>query len=82
MFNIAWLLFCCAFVDSHNNMENKTEKVTVDKEELRKRLTPLQYQVTQEAATERPFTGKSLKFLILSSLLIWFTFQFDFRLLQ
>ncbi|XP_065354908.1 methionine-R-sulfoxide reductase B1 isoform X2 [Calliphora vicina] len=43
--------------DSHNNMENKTEKMSVDKEELRKRLTPLQYQVTQEAATERPFTG-------------------------
>lgn len=27
------------------------------KEELRKRLTPLQYQVTQEAGTERAFTG-------------------------
>jgi len=27
------------------------------KEELRKRLTPLQYQVTQEAATERPYSG-------------------------
>lgn len=39
-------------------MENKTEKIPVDKEELRKRLTPMQYQVTQEAATERPFTGK------------------------
>ncbi|EDW38351.1 GL12062 [Drosophila persimilis] len=38
-------------------MENKTEKVTVNKEELRKRLTPLQYQVTQEAGTERPYTG-------------------------
>ena len=25
--------------------------------ELRSRLTPLQYSVTQEAATERPFTG-------------------------
>jgi len=32
------------------------------KEELRKRLTPLQYQVTQEAATERAFTGKYDKF--------------------
>ncbi|KRF99983.1 uncharacterized protein Dwil_GK13287, isoform C [Drosophila willistoni] len=38
-------------------MENKVEKITVNKEELRKRLTPMQYQVTQEAGTERPFTG-------------------------
>ncbi|XP_033166015.1 methionine-R-sulfoxide reductase B1 isoform X2 [Drosophila mauritiana] len=38
-------------------MDNKSEKVTVNKEELRKRLTPVQYQVTQEAGTERPFTG-------------------------
>jgi peptide-methionine (R)-S-oxide reductase len=29
----------------------------VDGDDLRKRLTPLQYAVTQEAATERPFTG-------------------------
>lgn len=29
----------------------------VDVEALRKRLTPLQYAVTQEAATERAFTG-------------------------
>jgi len=27
-------------------------------EELRKRLTPEEYEVTQHAATERPFTGK------------------------
>lgn len=32
------------------------------KEELRKRLTPLQYEVTQEAATERPYTGEYDKF--------------------
>jgi peptide-methionine (R)-S-oxide reductase len=31
--------------------------MTADVDALRKRLTPLQYSVTQEAATERPFTG-------------------------
>jgi peptide-methionine (R)-S-oxide reductase len=29
----------------------------VDQDDLRSRLTPLQYSVTQEAATERPFSG-------------------------
>ncbi|AZP05284.1 peptide-methionine (R)-S-oxide reductase MsrB [Jeotgalibaca ciconiae] len=29
-----------------------------NKEELRKKLTPLQYEVTQNEATERPFTGE------------------------
>jgi peptide-methionine (R)-S-oxide reductase len=31
--------------------------VQVDKNELKKRLSPLQYSVTQEAGTERAFTG-------------------------
>lgn len=30
----------------------------MDQEELRQKLSPIQYAVTQEAATERPFTGK------------------------
>ena len=30
----------------------------MDKAERLKQLTPLQYEVTQHAATERPFTGK------------------------
>ena len=31
--------------------------VPIDKAELRRRLTPLQYSVTQNADTERPFSG-------------------------
>jgi peptide-methionine (R)-S-oxide reductase len=34
-----------------------SERAMPTDEELRQRLSPLQYEVTQRAATERPFTG-------------------------
>lgn len=37
---------------------NKKTYSKPSQEELKKQLTPLQYQVTQESATERPFTNE------------------------
>src|SRR4051812_14032600 len=37
------------------------EKMAVNDQELKQRLTPEQYHVTQEAGTERAFTGKYYK---------------------
>ncbi|XP_022098814.1 uncharacterized protein LOC110983678 isoform X4 [Acanthaster planci] len=36
-------------------------EMSVDKDELKQRLTPLQYSVTQEHGTERAFTGEYYK---------------------
>ena len=38
--------------------EEKMEKTPVNKEELKEKLTPLQYHVTQENGTERPFDNE------------------------
>lgn len=40
-------------------MKSEEHAVTVDDAELRQRLTPMQYQVTQQAGTEHPFTGET-----------------------
>lgn len=39
-------------------MTESKKKIEIDQEELKKRLTPLQYHVTQEKGTERAFTGE------------------------
>ncbi len=39
--------------------DHKPRSINYDEAELRERLTPEQYQVTQKAGTERPFTGET-----------------------
>jgi len=41
--------------------ETASPNITVDKAALRERLTPVEYQVTQEKMTERPYTNKFYK---------------------
>ncbi|KAL4220121.1 Peptide methionine sulfoxide reductase B3 [Mactra antiquata] len=41
--------------------DTATCPVSYPKEELKERLTPIQYKVTQESGTERPFSGKFVK---------------------
>lgn len=45
-------------------MKRKGSDTKMDnKEELLKRLTPLQYEVTQNEATERPFPASTMIFM-------------------
>lgn len=50
--------------DAENRPEEEADLSSAlpTEEDLRKRLTPLQYEVTQEKATERPGTGKYWQF--------------------
>jgi peptide-methionine (R)-S-oxide reductase len=43
---------------SEKTIEKPTEKLVKDESEWRAELTPAQYKVTREQATERPFTGE------------------------
>lgn len=61
-FSIKLNLLLYFFVAAAN--DNKENPIKMDKEALKTRLTPLQYHVTQEAGTERPFTGKKVILLL------------------
>lgn len=61
VFRIVYFFFN---IEHNKNKGEHPEKMSYSKEELKKRLTPMQYNVTQEAGTERPFTGKDCNFFL------------------
>jgi uncharacterized protein YlaI len=46
------------FEDTESYMEWKDKKIKELKEEIFNRLTPMEYHITQNKGTERPFTGE------------------------
>jgi peptide-methionine (R)-S-oxide reductase len=58
LFQFLFILSGCGQKTVENTTAPSTPDSSFSKEELKKRLTPEQYAITQEKATERPYTGE------------------------